>query len=252
MRSLAVDRVSLAYPDRDAPAVADVSLEITAGQTVAFVGENGSGKTTLAAIVAALRSPDSGQVRWNGTPINELDADALRRRIGMVSQAFYQWPFSAATNIAMGDIQSPAEQPRIEAAAVRATAHDMILGLPHGYATMLDRAFAQGQDLSGGQWQRITAARGFLRDADLLIMDEPSAALDARAESALFDALKARQGIATTVLITHRLANVRHADAIYVMHQGRVVETGTHHELLREQGRYAEWYRLQKAGYTDG
>jgi ATP-binding cassette subfamily B protein len=116
---------------------------------------------------------------------------------------------------------------------------------------MLDRAFAQGQDLSGGQWQRITAARGFLRDADLLIMDEPSAALDARAESALFDALKARQGVATTVLITHRLANVRHADVIYVMHHGRLVETGTHGELLRRQGRYAEWYRLQKAGYTD-
>jgi ATP-binding cassette, subfamily B, bacterial len=251
LRSLTLDRVTLTYPDRDAPAVAEVSLDITAGQTVALVGENGSGKTTLAAIVAALRSPDSGEVRWNGTPLTELDAQALRTRIGVVSQAFYQWPFSAATNIAMGDIESPVDQSRIEAAAVRATAHDMILELPYGYATMLDRAFAQGQDLSGGQWQRITAARGFLRDADLLIMDEPSAALDARAESALFDALRARQGVATTVLITHRLANVRHADVIHVLHHGRVVETGTHNELLRRQGRYAEWYRLQKAGYTD-
>jgi len=251
LRSLSLEHVSLTYPDRDTPAVADVSVHITAGQTVAFVGENGSGKTTLAAILAALRTADTGTVRWNGTPITELDAEALRRRITVVSQRFYEWPFSAATNIAMGDIDLPAEKPRIESAAVRAAAHEMILDLPYGYATMLDRAFAQGQDLSGGQWQRITAARGFLRDSDLLVMDEPSAALDARAEATLFDALKSRHGKATTVLITHRLANVRHADTIYVMHQGHLVETGTHRELLAIQGRYAEWYQLQKAGYTD-
>jgi ATP-binding cassette subfamily B protein len=251
LRSLTLEHVSLTYPERDAPAVADVSVHITAGQTVAFVGENGSGKTTLAAILAALRTADTGTVRWNGIPIADLDAEALRRRITVVSQRFYEWPFSAATNIAMGDIDTSADRPRIETAAVRAAAHEMILGLPYGYATMLDRAFAQGQDLSGGQWQRVTAARGFLRDSDLLIMDEPSAALDARAEATLFDALKGRHGKATTVLITHRLANVRHADAIYVMHQGHLVETGTHRELLALQGRYAEWYQLQKAGYTD-
>jgi ATP-binding cassette, subfamily B, bacterial len=251
LRSLTLEHVSLTYPERDTPAVADVSVHITAGQTVAFVGENGSGKTTLAAILAALRTADTGTVRWNGIPIADLDAEALRRRITVVSQRFYEWPFSAATNIAMGDIDTSADRPRIETAAVRAAAHDMILGLPYGYATMLDRAFAKGQDLSGGQWQRVTAARGFLRDSDLLIMDEPSAALDARAEATLFDALKGRHGKATTVLITHRLANVRHADAIYVMHQGRLVETGTHRELLALQGRYAEWYQLQKAGYTD-
>ena len=251
LRSLTLEHVSLTYPERDAPAVADVSVHITAGQTVAFVGENGSGKTTLAAILAALRTEDTGTVRWNGIPIADLDAEALRRRITVVSQRFYEWPFSAATNIAMGDIDTSADRPRIETAAVRAAAHEMILGLPYGYATMLDRAFAQGQDLSGGQWQRVTAARGFLRDSDLLIMDEPSAALDARAEATLFDALKGRHGKATTVLITHRLANVRHADAIYVMHQGHLVETGTHRELLALQGRYAEWYQLQKAGYTD-
>ncbi len=251
LHTLNIDRVTLAYPDRDTPAVADVSLTIQAGQTVAFVGENGSGKTTLAAIIAGLRTPDSGSIRWNQTPIEELDPDALRRRITVVSQKFYEWPFSAATNIAMGDIDTPPDQDRIENAALEAAAHDMILDLPYGYATMLDRTFAQGQDLSGGQWQRITAARGFLRNTDFLIMDEPSAALDARAEAALFNTVKARQGSKTTILITHRLANVRHADTIYVMHQGRLAETGTHRQLLTQQGLYADWYHLQKLGYTD-
>jgi ATP-binding cassette subfamily B protein len=251
LRTLSIEGVSLTYPDRDTPAVADVSLTIHAGQTVAFVGENGSGKTTLAAMIAGLRTPGSGSIRWNGTPIEELDPDALRRRITVVSQKFYEWPFSAATNIAMGDIDTPPDQDRIEKAAVEAVAHDMILDLPYGYATMLDRTFAQGQDLSGGQWQRITAARGFLRNTDLLIMDEPSAALDARAEAALFNTVKARHGNRTTVLITHRLANVRHADTIHVMHQGRLVATGSHRELLTQQGMYADWYHLQKLGYTD-
>jgi ATP-binding cassette subfamily B protein len=251
LRTLTVDRVTLTYPDRDTPAVADVSLEIRAGQMVAFVGENGSGKTTLAAVIAGLRTPGSGAIRWNGRPAADLDEAALRRRIAVVSQKFYEWPFSAATNIAMGDIDAAPDRDRIESAAARAVAHDMIVELPYGYDTMLDRSFALGQELSGGQWQRITAARGFLRDTDLLIMDEPSAALDARAEAALFEAVRARRGVTTTVLITHRLANIRHADVIFVMHEGRLVESGTHAELVDRGGLYAEWYGLQKAGYTD-
>jgi ATP-binding cassette, subfamily B, bacterial len=125
----------------------------------------------------------------------------------------------------------------------------MIRELPDGYETLLDRTFEGGQDLSGGQWQRITAARGFLRTADLLIMDEPSSALDPRAEDALFQAIRDRQGLATTILITHRLANVRHADRIYVMHKGALVESGSHAELTAAAGRYAELFRLQAAGY---
>jgi ATP-binding cassette, subfamily B, bacterial len=251
LRSLRLDAVTLRYPDRKSPAVADVTVEIRAGQVVAFVGENGSGKSTLAAVIAGLRAPDSGTISWNGTPVGELDADAWRNRIAVVSQRFHAWPFSAATNIAMGDIDGLPDRDRIESAAHRAVAHEMITELPHGYATMLDRSFAQGQDLSGGQWQRITAARGFLRDSDILIMDEPSAALDARAEAALFEAVKARRGEVATVLITHRLANIRHADVIHVMHEGRVVESGTHPELLARNGRYAAAYLLQKAGYVD-
>lgn len=150
----------------------------------------------------------------------------------------------------VGDITTDAEQPRTEAAATaRAVAHDMITELPHGYETLLDLTFASGQDLSGGQWQRITAARGFLRDADLLIMDWPSPALDPRAEDALFQAIRDRQGRGITILITHRLANVRHADRIYVLHHGRLVEAGTHDHLMSADARYAELFTLQAAGY---
>jgi ATP-binding cassette subfamily B protein len=249
LSELALRGVGMRYPDRATPAVDDVTLTIRAGQTVAFVGENGSGKTTLAALIAGLRSPSSGTITWNGHPLATLDQVALRRRVGVVSQEFFKWPFTAATNIAIGDADAEPERDRIERAADRAAAHEMVLELPHGYETLLDRTFAQGQDISGGQWQRITAARGFLRDSELLIMDEPSSALDPRAEYALFQAIRHRQGRATTILITHRLANVRHADMIYVLHAGRLVESGTHDELVAASGRYADLFALQAAGY---
>ncbi|MEV2241299.1 ABC transporter ATP-binding protein [Micromonospora sp. NPDC049891] len=246
---ITVDAVSLRYPDRDTAAVDQVSLTIEAGQTVAFVGENGSGKSTLATMIATLRTPTSGTIRYNGQPAEDWGTDALRARIGVVTQEYHKWPFTAATNIAVGDITTYAEQTRIEAAAARAVAHDMITELPHGYETLLDRTFAGGQDLSGGQWQRITAARGFLRDADVLIMDEPSSALDPRAEDALFQTIRDRQGRGITILITHRLANVRHADRIFVLHHGRLAESGTHDQLVDADGRYAELFALQAAGY---
>ncbi|WBB70040.1 ATP-binding cassette domain-containing protein [Micromonospora sp. WMMD812] len=249
LRELAVRDVSLRYPDRDAPAVDRVSLTIEAGQTVAFVGENGSGKTTLAAMIATLRAPDEGVICWNARPLSEWDPQALQARIAVVTQEYHKWPFTAATNIAIGDVDTEPRQDRIETAAALAVAHDMINELPHGYETLLDRTFAKGQDLSGGQWQRITAARGFLRDAELLIMDEPSSALDPRAEDALFQAIRDRRGRATTILITHRLANVRHADRIFVLHQGALVEAGSHDELVAAGGRYAELFALQAAGY---
>ncbi len=249
LRTVTVDAVSLRYPDRDTAAVDQVSLTIEAGQTVALVGENGSGKSTLATMIATLRRPTGGTIRYNGRSTDDWDTDALRARIAVVTQEYHKWPFTAATNIAIGDLTTTPEQDRIEAAASRAVAHSMISDLPHGYETLLDRTFAGGQDLSGGQWQRITAARGFLRDADLLIMDEPSSALDPRAEDALFQSIRDRQGHGITILITHRLANVRHADRIYVLHHGRLVEAGTHDDLLATGGRYAELFTLQAAGY---
>nr|WP_203819380.1 ABC transporter ATP-binding protein [Actinoplanes ferrugineus] len=246
---LGVHGVSLSFPNRDRPAVDEMTLTIRAGQTIAFVGENGSGKTTLAAMIAGLREPTAGHLTWNGRPYAGWDNEGLRNQIAVVQQEHHKWPFSAATNIAMGDIGADTDPARIERAAALAAAHEMIQELPHGYDTLLDRTFKDGQDLSGGQWQRITAARGFYRDAPLLIMDEPSSALDPRAEDALFQALRSRQGRRTTILITHRLANIIHADQIYVMHQGSLIESGTHAALMDVGGRYAELFTLQAAGY---
>jgi len=249
LAELAIVDVSMTYPDRGTPAVDRVSLTIAAGQTVAFVGENGSGKTTLAAIIAGLRHPDTGHVAWNRHPVSELEP-GWQARIAVVSQDFHRWPFSAATNVALGDSAAQPDLLRIESAARLAAAHEMIVALPHGYDTLLDRTFKDGQDLSGGQWQRITAARGFLRDAELLIMDEPSSALDPKAEHALFQAIRDRQGRRTTILITHRLANVRHADVIYVLDHGRLIESGRHDELMAGDSAYATLFTLQAKGYV--
>jgi ATP-binding cassette subfamily B protein len=249
LRELTVGEVSLQYPDRDRPAVREVSLTIRGGETIALVGENGSGKSTLAAMIAGMRTPTAGTISWNGRPYGEWDPDELRRLIGVALQEHHKWPFSAATNIAMGDVDSAADPVRIESAAILAAAHDMIQELPSGYDTLLDRTFKQGQDLSGGQWQRITAARAFLRDAPLLIMDEPSSALDPRAEDALFQAIRGRQGRHCTILITHRLANVTHANQIFVLADGEIVEAGTHAELIAAAGTYAQLFSLQAAGY---
>ncbi|MEV6345596.1 ABC transporter ATP-binding protein [Actinoplanes sp. NPDC051851] len=251
---LALREVSLRYPDRDRPAVDAVTMTIRAGQTIALVGENGSGKSTLAAMIAGLREPTGGTLIWNGHPYAEWNRDELRERIAVARQDHYRWPFSAGTNIAMGGIgpgSAPdADAARIEAAARLAAAHEMIGELPYGYDTLLDRTFKEGQDLSGGQWQRITAARAFYRDVPLLIMDEPSSALDPRAEDALFQALRARQGVTTTILITHRLANITHADQIVVLDRGAVVEAGTHRELIAAGGLYQQLFTLQASGYA--
>ncbi len=249
LQRLDIRGVSLRYPDSEALAVDDVTMTIEAGQTVAFVGENGSGKSTLAAMIAALRSPTEGSIDWNDRPLGEWDRDGLQARIAVVLQEHHKWPYTAATNIAMGDLSVDADQDRITSAAAQAAAHETILALPHGYRTLLDRTFKEGHDLSGGQWQRITAARGFYRDADLLIMDEPSSALDPRAEDALFQAIRSRQGHRTTILITHRLANVIHADQIFVLHAGALVERGRHADLMAAGGRYAGLFTLQAAGY---
>ena len=252
LRELTLEGVSLHYPDRDRPAVDNVTLTIRAGETIALVGENGSGKSTLAAMIAGLRQPTTGTIRWNGRPYAEWDLDELRHTIAVVRQDFHKWSLSAATNIAMGDIDLPADQSRIEAAARLAAAHDMIDGLRWGYETLLDKTFQQGVDLSGGEWQRVAAGRGFYRDAPLLIMDEPSSALDPVAEYTLFQAVRDRQGTATTIVITHRLANTIHADRIVVFDHGRVAEIGGHAELMAADGSYARLFRLQAAGYLAG
>ncbi|MGS2618745.1 ABC transporter ATP-binding protein [Micromonospora sp. LZ34] len=245
-----LDRISLRYPDTAQPAVDEVSLTVRRGQVIALVGENGSGKTTLAKLIAGLYRPTAGAIRWDGVDTTDLDPYAVGGQVAVMSQDWWRFPFTAGQNIRIGRHDRPPDRPgpSVREAARSAAADEMIDNLPYGYDTLLDREFKNGHDLSGGQWQRLVAARGLYRDAALLICDEPSAALDARAEHALFRHLR-RHPDRAVILITHRLANVRHADQIFVLDQGRLVQQGTHDELMAAGGLYRELFELQASGY---
>ncbi|ETK31767.1 ABC transporter ATP-binding protein [Microbispora sp. ATCC PTA-5024] len=241
-----VDDVTFSYPGAAAPALRGVSIRMERGEVVALVGENGSGKTTLAKILAGLYEPDGGRVLWDDVDLREVDPDTLRSRIAVIAQDHTRWPLTARHNITMG--MDKGEDEVVRAAQV-AGADQVIAELPNGYRTLLDRRFKDGHELSGGQWQRIAVARGFYRDAPLLICDEPTAALDARAEHALFERIRQHADGRTVLLITHRLASVRYADRIYVLDHGQVREQGTHEELMTVDGLYAELYNLQAQAY---
>jgi ATP-binding cassette subfamily B protein len=238
--------VTFGYPGADEPALRDVSVEIRRGEVVALVGENGSGKTTLAKVLAGLYRPASGAVRWDSVNIADVDGEPLRERIAVIAQDHGNWPLTVQHNITMGRPLDPA---RLTAAATASGADTVISDLAKGYDTLLARQFKDGAELSGGQWQRIAAARGFYRTAPLLIMDEPTAALDARAEYALFSSIRTLALDRSVLIITHRLASVRQADRIYVLAHGSVAEQGTHGELMELGGQYAELYTLQASQY---
>ncbi|NJP98964.1 ATP-binding cassette domain-containing protein, partial [Nonomuraea sp. FMUSA5-5] len=229
--------VTFTYPGAAAPALREVSIEIKQGEVIAFVGENGSGKTTLAKILAGLYEPDTGTVHWDDTDLRQVSPDALRLRTAVIAQDHTRWPLTARYNITMGTDKG---EPALHGAAAVAGADEVITALPHGYRTLLDRRFKDGCELSGGQWQRIAVARGFHRDAGLLICDEPTAALDARAEHALFERIRHHADGRTVLLITHRLASVRYADRIYVLDHGRITEQGDHDTLMALNGLYAD------------
>ena len=240
--------VTFSYPAAEEPSLREVSVQIGRGEIVALVGENGSGKTTLAKILAGLYRPSAGTVRWDGTDITAVPGEPLRERIAVIAQDHGNWPLSVRDNIMMG---RPRDEELLASAAAASGADAVIAELTRGYDTLLAREFKDGAELSGGQWQRIAAARGFYRTAPLLIMDEPTAALDARAEYALFSSLRTLARDRTMLIITHRLASVRHADRIYVLARGRVAESGTHAELLAQAGHYAELYHLQASQYGE-
>jgi ATP-binding cassette subfamily B protein/ATP-binding cassette subfamily C protein len=248
LRRISADSVHFRYPGADSPALAGVSVTVGRGEVVALVGENGSGKTTLAKLLAGLYAPDSGTIRWNRTDLADVSGDVLRERISVIAQDHTRWPLTAEQNITMG---RPRDEERIADAARAAGADEVVARLANGYDTLLDRRFHGGHDLSGGQWQRIAIARAFYRDADVMIFDEPTSALDPRAEHALFERIRQHAAGRTVVLISHRLSSVRYADRIYVLDRGRVVEQGTHSELVLANGRYAQLYELQAAAYRE-
>jgi ATP-binding cassette subfamily B protein/ATP-binding cassette subfamily C protein len=243
---ITANAVTFTYPGASEPALHEVSIEVRRGEVVALVGENGSGKTTLAKILAGLYRPGSGAVHWDQTAIADVDPEPLRELIAVIAQDHANWPLTVRHNITMGR----AADPGMLADAVAASGADEVIeSLPNGYDTLLDRQFKNGAELSGGQWQRIAAARGFYRSAPLLIMDEPTAALDARAEYALFSSIRKHAEGRSVLIITHRLASVRHADRIYVLRGGRVIEQGAHADLMALGGQYAELYTLQASQY---
>ncbi|WP_277209504.1 ABC transporter ATP-binding protein [Isoptericola croceus] len=249
-----LDGVSFRYPGASVEALRDVSIEVGPGEVVAVVGENGSGKTTAAKVLAGLYDPDDGTVVWGETPYGKLAEDDLRSRIAVIFQDFVRYAFSAAENIALDGAGPDARRDergseQVRGAARAADIDGILARLPHGYATRLSRMFDDSADLSGGQWQRVAIARAFYRDADLVILDEPSAALDPRAEHALFTSLRETLDGRSALFISHRFATVRGADRIYVMDSGRVVESGTHAELMAERGLYAELFDLQAGAY---
>ncbi|MFJ9432632.1 ABC transporter ATP-binding protein [Streptomyces sp. NPDC101490] len=243
------ENVTYTYPGKDEPSLRNVDLVIPHGRTVALVGKNGSGKTTLVSLLSGVRLPSSGRVLWGGVSTTEADRAQVFARVAMVAQDFYRWPFTARVNIGIGRSERSWDEPRVRDAAEYAGADEVIARLPYGLDSLLARGYKRGQEISGGQWQKLGLARARFRHGDLLIVDEPTSALDAAAEQRVFDQIHrlADKG-QTTVLITHRLASARHADMIYVLDEGRVVESGTFTALMDPAtgtGAFRDAYELQ-------
>jgi ATP-binding cassette subfamily B protein len=243
------DDVGFRYPGAEGWAVRHLSFKLAAGEVVALVGENGAGKTTLVKLLTRLYDPDEGRILLDGHDLRTYDLDALRAGIGVIFQDFVRYNLTAGDNIAVGRITAREDIARITLAAQRSQAEAVIARLPDGLGQMIGKRFKNGVELSGGEWQKIAIARAYMREAEVLILDEPTAALDARAEYEVFARFKELSRGRTAVLISHRFSSVRMADRILVLADGKVEAQGTHEALLAQGGRYAELFELQAAGY---
>jgi len=248
-RGFDFENVGFRYPGAERWAVRHLTFALEAGEVLALVGENGAGKTTLVKLLARLYDPDEGRILLDGHDLREYGLGDLRANLGVIFQDFVRYHLTAAENIAVGRIEARDDRARIQRAAEQSLADAVIRGLPGGYDQMIGKRFKGGVDLSGGEWQKVAIARAYMRDAQVLILDEPTAALDARAEFGVFQRFKELSEGRTAVLISHRFSSVRMADRILVLADGEMEAAGTHEELLAQRGRYAELFELQAAGY---
>lgn len=242
--------VSFRYPGKDAWALRHVNLKLEPGQKLALVGENGAGKSTLVKLLLRLYEPTEGEILYGGVNLRDMDVEDLRGRFGAVFQDFVRYQFSVAENIGLGHVPALEDRNRIVQAAEQGGAATVIGALPQQYDTMLGGWFEKGQELSGGQWQKLAVARAFMRDdAEVLILDEPTASIDAESEHALFERFQALAADRIAIVISHRFSTVRMADRIAVLHDGKIEELGSHEELMARDGRYAHLFNLQARGY---
>lgn len=243
------ENVGFQYPESETWALRNLSFILRPGEKLALVGENGAGKTTIVKLLANLYQPTEGRILLDGVDLREYDPEDLRREIGIIFQDYVRFMLSAGENIAIGNIPERENQLRIEEAAQKSLADTVVEALPKKYAQMLGKRFSGGVDLSGGQWQKVALARAYMREAQLVILDEPTAALDARAEHEVFLRFAELMKGKAAVLISHRFSTVRMADRILFLEHGRLLELGSHEELLAKGGKYAELFRLQAKGY---
>lgn len=243
------ENVSFSYSSSTTPVLEDINLEIKPGETVALVGENGAGKTTLVKLLCRLYDPTSGRITLDGIDLRAFDPAELRHSVGVIFQDYAMYAMTAAENIWVGDVSSPLDRARIEMAARKSEAHPVIEALPQGYDTLLGEWFENSRQLSIGQWQKVALGRAFFRDAQMMILDEPTAALDVMTEAAVFSHFRQIAEGKTALLISHRLSTVRMADRIMVLDKSHIVEQGTHDELIARDGIYATLFRTQAQNY---
>lgn len=248
---LAVEKLSFRYPGADALILDGVDMIIRPGEVVALVGRNGSGKTTLTKLLCRLYDPVGGRITLDGIDLRDFATAELRREISVIYQDFGRYHLTARENILLGRPELSPEDPTIVAAARWAGIHDELMRLPQGYDTVMSRTLADGEELSVGQWQKLALARAFVRNAPLIILDEPTSSLDAAAEFTFFDKFRAMAQGRSALIISHRFSTVRLADRIYVLNGGRLIEQGTHAALLALDGLYAQLYRRQASYYQD-